>query len=192
MFKRNSGFAGKSFQKRDSGPQTMHKTSCASCGNSCEVPFKPNGKKPVLCGDCFRKDDNGGGRSSDRPSYKSSERSFDRPSRFDDNKPSYPATCGDCGARCTVPFKPMQGKPVKCRECFVPGDRPASNSGSGMSQEQFQMLNTKLDSILKALGTYVSTPKRLNEPKDEFSLEVDSSNEEKPVKKAWAKLKYKK
>lgn len=209
MFKRNNGFAGKSFGNppghrmasrtgRDGGAVTMHKTSCAQCGNSCEVPFKPNGKKPVLCGDCFRKDDNSAlpaGRQADRserPSFRSNDRSFDRPSRFDGDKPSYPATCGDCGARCTVPFKPMQGKPVKCRECFVPGDRPTSNGGSGMSQEQFQMLNTKLDTILKALGTYVSTPKRLKEPMDEFSLEVDSSKEEKPEKKAWAKLKYKK
>lgn len=195
MFKRNNGFAGKSFGKRDGGPVTMHKTSCAQCGNSCEVPFKPNGKKPVLCGDCFRKDDNGGERSerSERPSYRSNDRSESKYSKFDDSKPSYPATCGECGARCTVPFKPMQGKPVKCRECFVPGDRPsAGGSGAGMSQEQFQMLNTKLDSILKALGTYVSTPKRLKEPTDEFSLEVDTTPTDKPEKKAWAKLKYKK
>jgi CxxC-x17-CxxC domain-containing protein len=172
----------------------MHKASCAECGNSCEVPFKPNGKKPVLCGDCFRKDDNGGERSerSERPSFRSNDRSFDRPTRFDGDKPSYPATCGDCGARCTVPFKPMQGKPVKCRECFVPGDRPSSTGGSGMTQEQFQMLNTKLDAILKAVGAYVSTPKRLKEPTDEFSLEVDTTPTEKPEKKAWAKLKYKK
>lgn len=211
MFKRNDRSGGKSFGKRDSGPVTMHKTSCANCGNSCEVPFKPNGKKPVLCGDCFRKDDNSGDRN-DRPSYRSSERSFDRPersqskySKFDDNKPSYPATCGDCGARCTVPFKPMQGKPVKCKECFIPGDRPSS-SGAGISAEQFEMLNTKLDAILKAVGAYVSTPKRLTEKKpakkivlddedeseDEEEGEAEEKTEEapKPAKKAWAKIKY--
>jgi len=28
------------------------------------------------------------------------------------------ATCSECGKECEVPFKPTQGKPVYCRECF--------------------------------------------------------------------------
>ncbi|MCK5290754.1 MAG: hypothetical protein KAR39_01915 [Thermoplasmata archaeon] len=28
------------------------------------------------------------------------------------------ATCSDCKQECEVPFKPTQGKPVYCRECF--------------------------------------------------------------------------
>lgn len=35
----------------------MHEATCASCGKECEVPFKPNGRKPVLCHNCFRKND---------------------------------------------------------------------------------------------------------------------------------------
>lgn len=31
---------------------TMHKATCAECKRNCEVPFKPTGKKPVLCRDC--------------------------------------------------------------------------------------------------------------------------------------------
>ncbi len=181
MFKRNNGFAGKSFGKRDGGSVTMHKTSCAECGNACEVPFKPNGKKPVLCGDCFHKDDRGG----EKTSFRSSERSFDR----GDNV-AYPATCGDCGARCTVPFKPMQGKPVKCRECFVSGDRPPATSGNhGISQEQFHILNSKLDAVLKALETKGVTN---NEFTTNLRIDAAKQESEKPVKKAWAKLKYKK
>ena len=190
MFKRHNGFAHKSFGKREGGTVIMHKTSCASCGNSCEVPFKPNGKKPVLCGDCFHKDDHGG--------EKMSFRSSDRSARGEE-KVSYPATCGDCGARCMVPFKPMQGKPVKCRECFVPGDRPASNSNaaSGISQEQFQMLNTKLDTILKALGTKGAAVRGSEEPSGSRREGSEGAKGaeggiEKPAKKAWAKLKYKK
>lgn len=34
----------------------LHDATCAECGNECQVPFKPNGKKPVLCGNCFKKD----------------------------------------------------------------------------------------------------------------------------------------
>jgi len=28
------------------------------------------------------------------------------------------ATCADCGKECEVPFKPTEGKPVYCRDCF--------------------------------------------------------------------------
>jgi CxxC-x17-CxxC domain-containing protein len=29
------------------------------------------------------------------------------------------ATCASCGKETTVPFKPTQGRPVYCRECFL-------------------------------------------------------------------------
>ncbi|MCX6768656.1 MAG: DNA-directed RNA polymerase [Candidatus Micrarchaeota archaeon] len=28
------------------------------------------------------------------------------------------AVCSDCGQPCQVPFKPTEGRPVYCRECF--------------------------------------------------------------------------
>ncbi|MFC2154507.1 CxxC-x17-CxxC domain-containing protein [Candidatus Altiarchaeota archaeon] len=28
------------------------------------------------------------------------------------------AVCSECNSNCQVPFKPTQGKPVYCRECF--------------------------------------------------------------------------
>jgi CxxC-x17-CxxC domain-containing protein len=31
---------------------------------------------------------------------------------------SYEAICAECGARTTVPFKPVQGRPVYCRDCY--------------------------------------------------------------------------
>lgn len=45
--------------------------TCADCGKQCEVPFKPNGKKPVLCKNCF-----GGGEGSptSRPAFRSAPR----------------------------------------------------------------------------------------------------------------------
>ena len=30
----------------------------------------------------------------------------------------FDATCSECGAACKVPFKPTEGKPVYCRECY--------------------------------------------------------------------------
>ncbi|MEM2138841.1 MAG: CxxC-x17-CxxC domain-containing protein [Candidatus Woesearchaeota archaeon] len=28
------------------------------------------------------------------------------------------AVCADCGQECEVPFKPIEGKPVYCRNCY--------------------------------------------------------------------------
>jgi len=28
------------------------------------------------------------------------------------------AVCADCGKECTVPFKPSEGKPVYCKDCY--------------------------------------------------------------------------
>lgn len=61
---------------------TMHKATCSTCSKPCEVPFRPDGSKPVLCSECFGKnrsdDRNGverrGGFSNDRP-----KRDFDAP-----------------------------------------------------------------------------------------------------------------
>ena len=39
---------------RDRPPREMHTTTCAECGTECQVPFKPNGEKPVYCNDCFQ------------------------------------------------------------------------------------------------------------------------------------------
>jgi len=40
---------------RDRGPREMHKAVCADCGEECEVPFKPDGTRPVYCRECFAK-----------------------------------------------------------------------------------------------------------------------------------------
>ena len=31
----------------------------------------------------------------------------------------YKAICADCGKECEVPFKPTEGRPVYCRECYA-------------------------------------------------------------------------
>ena len=30
----------------------------------------------------------------------------------------FQATCSDCGQQTEVPFKPMEGRPVYCRDCY--------------------------------------------------------------------------
>jgi CxxC-x17-CxxC domain-containing protein len=30
----------------------------------------------------------------------------------------YTAVCSECGRECEVPFKPAEGRPVYCKECY--------------------------------------------------------------------------
>ena len=36
-------------------PREMHDVTCADCGQQTQVPFKPDGERPVYCRDCYRK-----------------------------------------------------------------------------------------------------------------------------------------
>ncbi|MEB3299574.1 MAG: zinc-ribbon domain containing protein [Candidatus Sericytochromatia bacterium] len=36
------------------------------------------------------------------------------------DRPRFPATCSACGCSTTVPFRPVQGRPVYCQGCFRP------------------------------------------------------------------------
>jgi len=67
-FKKSHSFGQKSFGARPSfgGPRGAssfgahvssgegHKTTCDGCHAPCEVPFVPNGKKPVYCRNCYK------------------------------------------------------------------------------------------------------------------------------------------
>jgi CxxC-x17-CxxC domain-containing protein len=35
-----------------------------------------------------------------------------------EDQASFTVTCGDCGNECQVPFKPRDGRPVYCNDCF--------------------------------------------------------------------------
>ncbi len=50
--------------------------------------------------------------------------------RSNSNEPRemFDTTCSDCGATCQVPFKPTEGRPVYCRDCFQK-HRPADREG---------------------------------------------------------------
>jgi len=48
-------------------------------------------------------------------------RRFDRRGGSFDRGPRemHKAVCSECGKECEVPFKPTEGKPVFCRDCFA-------------------------------------------------------------------------
>lgn len=135
----------------------MFDAICAKCGVSCQVPFKPNGRKEVFCSKCFETQ-GGGSRGS---SYVESRGA----SRIYDKREMYNATCDQCGERCQVPFRPTNGKPVLCSNCFADrnGDRGARSSVS------LEAISTKLDKIIKLLTPMA--PKEVSEALTEKILD---------------------
>lgn len=127
------GFGGRG---SDRGPAEMHPATCSQCNSDCEVPFKPNGKKPVLCHKCFKGNDGGdeGSREFSHPRFERKDsRDFQKKSfgergtdRFDrgerdgdsSRRSTFDAVCSDCGSECEVPFKPNGSKPVYCKDCY--------------------------------------------------------------------------
>ena len=55
----------------------------------------------------FRSGGGGRGFGGGRPSFNRGPREMHK------------AVCSECGKECEVPFKPTEGKPVFCRECFA-------------------------------------------------------------------------
>ena len=46
-------------------------------------------------------------------------REFNRGPRRDfGSREMHKATCSECGNECEVPFKPREGRPVFCKECY--------------------------------------------------------------------------
>lgn len=108
-----------------------------------------------------------------------------RPQRNDGPREMFKTVCSSCGKECEVPFKPTNGKPVYCSECFDRispradrpersfdrPERPERNRSSfpDRSQDrpqtprvdygqQFESLNAKMDKLIALL-----TPKKTAE-----------------------------
>jgi len=105
-----------------------------------------------------------GGRSSGGRSFGGRDRDSGRFGRGE-RRPleMHEVICAKCGKETEVPFKPTGDKPVYCRDCFDKngGDRGrdsgrsfnSAGAGAGMSSEQFNQINTKLDKIITFLET---------------------------------------
>lgn len=74
----------------------------------------------------------------------------------------FKTTCSNCGKECEVPFRPTNGKPVYCSDCFEKmgnggrsdSRRPERNEfrAPGFDQKaQFDALNAKLEKIISLL-----------------------------------------
>jgi len=182
---RQGGFGG----GRDSERPTMHHAICSDCGNDCEVPFKPSGTKPVLCSNCFAIQ-----RGEEPRSFSGRDREFSAPSNrrerdFSAPKTMFKAVCQECHNECEVPFRPTAGKPIFCSDCFHGSEsntkRPAK--AEGISNDQINSLNAKLDKIIALLASKNLAPKVEKVEavlvKEVVKKEVEPKTEKKAVSK---------
>ncbi|MDE4908126.1 DNA-directed RNA polymerase [Methanogenium marinum] len=61
---------------------------------------------------------------NDRNNYRGGSRGQDSGRSFGGPREMHKATCADCGKECDVPFKPTEGRPVYCNECFPKHRKP--------------------------------------------------------------------
>lgn len=116
----------------------------------------------------------------------------------------YQALCSECGKRCEVPFRPVNGKPVFCNECFAAkrggGDRLpaklhyASKGGEGNNdalKREIREMNMKIDRIMRAVESLSGTgpkPVLIEEtPKKEEKKAVDAMELKKVLDQATGK-----
>ncbi|NLM29042.1 MAG: DNA-directed RNA polymerase [Methanomicrobiales archaeon] len=57
--------------------------------------------------------------------YNRGNRNFGGPRRnFGGPREMTKTICSDCGKECEVPFKPTEGRPVYCQDCFQKHRKP--------------------------------------------------------------------
>ena len=132
----------------------------------------------------FNRDNRSGG-DFKKPGFNRGGSGFGgRPAKFQ-------AVCSQCGKNCEVPFKPTGEKPVFCNDCFrAKRDQGAPRGfdrsrfadhrpAAGITREQFDALNAKLDKILKILSPVAAV---------ETTIEREIVEVKKAVKKASKKI----
>lgn len=67
-------FVKKSWGDGRSSDRQVFEATCANCHKRCEVPFRPNGDKPVYCNECFG--NKGGGMGGGRDGERFQKRDF--------------------------------------------------------------------------------------------------------------------
>lgn len=180
---RSGGFGGRGqgggFNRGGGRPPiVMHQAVCDKCKQECEVPFKPTGDRPVFCNNCFERPNNkvGGDRFI--------KHNFSSPS-FGDKK-MFSAICDTCKQNCEVPFLPRPGRPVQCEKCFA-GKRAGSDNSDAIFKK-LDLLNGKLDLILKFLNPNVSKETAVKDIALKLEVKKNALADKKSVKNKLAVL----
>lgn len=154
-FDKKRSFGGD--RDRNSGPKEMFSATCADCGKHCEVPFKPTGKHPVYCSDCFA-------------------------NQKGDSRPAFPQKR----------FEGNMGRGSNTSYDRAPEKSYQAPKASGVTKEQFDSLNAKLDKIVSLLLAQHTVPtsskKEATEMKKEKAVKKTEKKEKKEEKKAGKKV----
>jgi CxxC-x17-CxxC domain-containing protein len=153
------------------------KATCSKCHKDCDVPFKPNGKKPVFCKDCFVRDDAPQGGNS----YGNSSRGEYSNDRYSNDRGSDRGDRNDRG----------NDRPYAAK--------PADDGRITAMQKELASINAKLDVIIQTVGSaaYASIlnsssdrkeVKQVKEAKKEVVVE-EKPKTKKAATKAPAKVK---
>ena len=112
---------------------------------------------------------------------------YGKPRGFGGDAKMFDATCSQCGDACQVPFRPVSGKPVLCKSCFVPNDRFAGNDRSSgndrfaprndYKQKSFEAPARTIGSAGSSVGMVIKQLEALNNKLDRLirTLEKQSS-----------------
>jgi CxxC-x17-CxxC domain-containing protein len=179
---RSFGGGGGGFRDRNSsGPMQKYKAICSKCGDDCELPFRPSGDRPVFCSTCFGQQNDSGA-----PRRDNNRGNFGGRSSFGD-KQMHEATCAKCGQSCEVPFQPRPGKDVFCNACFGKSAPSGNKSGGQIDNKQLEILNSKLDKILKILSPNsapeVASKKSVEKTEKVKKEKIEKTIAKKPTKK---------
>ena len=144
----------------------------------------------------FRKEkryDRQGSRRSDRDSDRfgrgRSSGGFNRRrSGRRDEKTMHQVICDGCGKDCEVPFKPTEGKPVYCNDCFKSRGKSNKTNQQCNCKEELEKINQKIDLILEI----VKGIKTMHTPVVEDVVKKKSKTKKIAVKKTTKKKTVKK
>lgn len=178
-----------------------------------EKQLKINSTKNKFMGH-FNRDERGGGRGfGGGGRFGGRDRGFG--GKGGGRQTMFQATCSQCNKFCEVPFKPTGERPVFCDECFrsqrqdrrekMPrqdfgrsnfGEEQRQRIGSSQNIEQFrsqfEVLNVKLDKIIKMLVpavTAVSASEEVKSEPEKMVKKAKEKTEKKTVKKISAQKK---
>jgi CxxC-x17-CxxC domain-containing protein len=88
----------------------MHTATCSGCGKDCQVPFKPNGKKPVFCSACYVREEKGGGDDYRKESRGEKSSFYEKKSGYQSRSHDRPESRPSLNGITTEQFKTLNAK----------------------------------------------------------------------------------
>lgn len=160
----NNKYQGNRNNRDNHGPRDgamMHKAVCSECGKSCEVPFAPNGNKPVYCNECFGKKKGNSEKWSDsKPEFRSEGRHEHRPENRFEKRDFAPR--GPIGHESRLNAEPRDG-------------------GVRELKSHMDSLNAKLDRVIKILENFSGSMNGQKQNEKSFEKPVEKFVAPQPV-----------